>query len=287
MSAAVPRQLRAEPARPEASLPKADRERARALFRSADRAMGARRWAEAAGLLDDAIAIKDDAAARYNRGVCNAHLGKWVAAYDDYFVAATLAGAGDDADYKFIRAEAGRGLKDAAQHTALVAVVVRPVRPGERPTLTINGAPPPGARDPGLSEGRVTWGPLRLERGDYFVEVHADGRPSLHRGLSLAEPSDAVELVDLVWPEPKPAPSAPPLAVAARPVPLESAAPRRAPAAPWLGGAALAFAAGSLGLAAARLARGNEGQPYVVPALALGGAGLVAGGLALGLAGEF
>ncbi len=297
----APRAPRPAPAKPkpadaskaEPPLDKAERKRALGFYRQAEADMAANRWAEAKENLDQVLAIKETAAVRYHRGVCNAKLNNWVAAYDDYRRALALSARSKDPDDKQLAAESRRSLDDVKQHTAEVAVVARPVSWGEKPTIRVDGTPLSEDQVPGNDGSRVIWGPFRLVKGEHQVEVRLEGREPLSRSFVLPSAStgeqEGVELVVLTWPEPVDPPppnEAPraPAAAAERPRTLELR-PESPKTPAYLGGAAIALGAVSAGLLGAQLAWGSadgqSGPSYLGLGLVTGGAALASGALAL------
>ncbi|HEU4409624.1 MAG TPA: tetratricopeptide repeat protein [Polyangiaceae bacterium] len=263
-----------------------ERQRARALFRSAEALMVAGRWGEALRILSDLLALKETAALRYNRGVCHAKLGRWVAAYEDYSRSLALSMGVEGADLDYVADASRRGLRDAARYVAEVEVSVRPVPRGVHPTLLIDGVAHGAEREAGYQDGQLTWGPFVVARGEHSLEVKLEGRAPLRHTLRLAEASasdrDLTALVQLAWPDEstrQPGQASAPAAPA--PTRPSSALP------PIVGGIGLGVAACSAGLFVAHWARDRDeggGAPYLPAALVTGAAALGAGAFALAYA---
>jgi hypothetical protein len=263
-----------------------ERQRARTLFRSAEALMLAGRWGEALRILSDLLSLKETAAVRYNRGVCQAKLGRWVAAYEDYTRALALSMGVEGADLNYLADASRRGLRDAARYVAEVEVSVQFVPRGVHPTLLVDGVPYGIEREAGYQDGRLTWGPLVVLRGEHSLEVKLEGRPPLRQALRIAEASasdrELTALVQLVWPDesshrPNLA-AAPTSSTAARPVPIGPLV---------VGGISLGAAACSTGLFVAHVARDRDeggGPSYLTAALITGAAALGTGAFALAYA---
>jgi hypothetical protein len=264
----------------------AERQRARELFRSAEVLMKASRWEAALVLFDELVSVKEIAAVRYNRGVCNARLGRWPAAHEEYARALLLAAGSVEPDDKFITVESERGMKDAARHTGLLEVIVWPLPPRGRPTIQLDGRPLEFDHEPTQRGEQLRWGPLRLPKGEHHLEVRFEGREPLRATLTLSESLDdesPPEVVRLFWPAPPPQ--------TARPAPLaasRNAGPRLVPTSTlpaWVGGAGVGLAAASLALFGVQLVEGSKNEaPLLGLAVGTGGVALGAVGVAWALA---
>ncbi|HEU4533299.1 MAG TPA: tetratricopeptide repeat protein [Polyangiaceae bacterium] len=258
----------------------AERRRARELFRSAEVLMRAGRWEAALVLFDELVSVKEIAAVRYHRGVCNARLGRWPAAHEEYARAILLAAGSGEPDDRFITAESERGMKDAARHTGMLEVLVWPLPPQGRPTLSVDGSPLALDHEPARRGEQLRWGPLRLPKGEHRLEVRYEGREPLRATVTLSESLDdesPPETVRLAWPDPppRPAPAAP---AASREAASRPASASTLPA--WVGGASVGLGAASLALFGVQLAEGPAGREASLTGLAIG-----TGGLAIGAAG--
>jgi hypothetical protein len=259
-------------------LSQAERQRARILFRSAEASMAAGRWQEARRIFDDLLAL--------NRGICDGKLDDWVSAYEDYQRAMVLSLDPENADQTFINDESQKGLREAARHTMSVIVTARPVLSTKNVSLLIDGVPFGQGQGPIRDGDHLRWGPFRLARRDHVVEVHADGRESLRlvaRTSGIYGEQDLTQVIELAWPEP----AARPILRAAAHEPREGgpASGAQTSDVPLLvGGIGLGLALTSVGLWGVHFAAGRDetgGFPYLAPAIATGGAALVAGAVAL------
>jgi hypothetical protein len=283
---AAPTALAAPTLAPAAPLSAVERQRARELFRSAEVLMKASRWEAALVLFDELVGVKEIAAVRYNRGVCNARLGRWPAAHEEYARALLLAAGSGEPDDKFITVESERGMKDAARHTGLLDVIVWPLPPRGRPTIQLDGRPLEFDHEPARRGEQWRWGPLRLPKGEHHLEVRFEGREPLRATVTLSESLDdesPPEVVRLFWPDPPPQPARPALLAASRDAGPRPAPPSTLPA--WVGGAGVGLAAASLALFGVQLVEGSKGEaPLLGLAVGTGGVALGAAGAAWALA---
>jgi hypothetical protein len=258
----------------------AESARVRARYRAALDAFEAGRFEEALAAFNDVAAEKEAAVVFYYRGACRARLGQWVQAEEDFARAVTLSVNRPDADNKYVFAESQKAMREVDEHLAEVALAVRPVGPEALPEVTLDGVSLPSYAVPQRNRDRVTWGPIRIVKGEHAFAVTYPGRTPLRASFvapDLGESKGGVQMVRLAWPEAPPRPEARPA-----PPPKVEPSPDASPAGPWAFGAGVGLGAASLGLFAAHLAGGRNAAgdtPYLVPAVVAGGGALVAGAL--------
>ncbi|HEU4406806.1 MAG TPA: tetratricopeptide repeat protein [Polyangiaceae bacterium] len=255
---------------------KTDDDRIRVRYREALDALEAGRWHEALAAFDEVATAKEAAVVFYYRGLCLTRLERWPQAEDDFARAVALAANRPDADSKFVLAESLKALREVKEHMGEVALVVRPLGPGDAPHVTFDDAPLPAEIVPQLNRDHGMWGPIRLAKGEHTVAVQFAGRAPLRRTFTVPADGDgkSLQVVELEGPRRFARPEPPP-----PPAPVAPPWPARPPgSAPWVGGFGVGLGVASLGLVVAHVAEGHGGdRSYLVPAAVTGGGAALAG----------
>jgi hypothetical protein len=260
--------------------PKTEEERTRARYREALDALEAGRWREALAAFDEVAATKEAAVVFYYRGLCQARLERWPQAEDDFARAAALAGNRPDADSKFVLTESLKALREVKDHVAEIALVVRPLGPGDVPGVTLDDAPLPAEIVPQLNRDHGMWGPIRLAKGEHTVVLQFAGRAPLRRTFTVPADDNDGKKLQIVQFEGPPRVARPALAIPPAPVVRPLPEKTSGTAAPWVGGVGVGLGAASLGLFVAHFAEGRNAagdHPYLVPAAVVGGGAALAG----------
>lgn len=196
-----PRVAWAEPSPPEIA-------NARRLFTEATELRSAGKWAEAAGKLRDAIAIKETAGLRFHLAHCEEQDGQLVSALHDYDRADELIREGMKADDVAALLAPAR----AALTERVPSLVVKIPADAEKAAVSIDGTPLGAA-----AIGK----PMSLDPGSHKVEATALHRTPFLLEVRLVEGEDRVVEATL----PRPAPSKPSVAAPLPASHLETSAP--------------------------------------------------------------
>jgi tetratricopeptide (TPR) repeat protein len=212
---------------------------ARDLFLAAEKDEDAERWADALEKLERVAAVKLTPGVRYHTALCEEHLGRLVAALDDYKTAAVQARAENARDVLRL---VDRRIADATERVPRITIVIVPSIP--EATVRLDG----GSITPGV--------PALAEPGAHSIDAEAPGRRRVVTTVTVKERDVTRVDVALEAEAPAPAPPSPPPArppPAARPDKRESSGNHTL--ALVAGASAVALAAGGL---AAYLTAGKE-----------------------------
>lgn len=224
LSALIGRTARAADAPTEAQL-----SAARDLFVSAEKDEDAQRWTDALEKLQRIAEVKRTPGVRYHTALCEEHLGRLVAALNDYKAAADQARAENASDVLRL---VDRRIADSTERVPRIVIVLVPSLPDA--TVRLDGQP--------IAPGEA----VLADPGTHAIDVSAPGRTSPPTLVTVQE-HDTTRLEVKLGPAPPPPPVAKP--------DVESREP--GPVAPERGGpskertVAIVAAVGAAGLAAA------------------------------------
>jgi hypothetical protein len=206
---------------------------ARDLFVSAEKDEDAQRWSDALEKLQRVAQVKLTPGIRYHTALCEEHLGRLVAALNDYKAAADQARAENANDVLRL---VDRRIADSTERVPRIMIVLVPSLPDA--TVRLDGQP--------IAPGEA----ILADPGTHAIDVSAPGRTAPPTIVTVQE-HDTARLEVKLGPQPPPAPA---LAPAAK---VEAPRPEPSPVVPENGSSskertvAIVAAATAVGLAAA------------------------------------